>query len=204
MKMFNRPPKEVPIPDTAISHEQAEVEAYAMKPLLDESIERGKDAQAAKWLVDNPGKVKDANSTDTLYDDPVNKSKFRTLLPGRSYEDRKSDSKILNQESQDLLAGAEQEATDAGKRFNSGETTDKTTEEQDELAKSRRNELATKLVGGTAPEGWGEPSDRQVEGMASDLQNVDQANQAPKVQEWVWGPAAVEAARRTVENVGKE
>ena len=155
-----RLPKEVPIPDTAISHYQAVEEAYAMKPLLDESIERGKDAQASQVLADPNVATHPEERTHTYYD-PAIGSVNRKVLPGRKREERKTDAKILKQESKDVLELAEQAATEAGEKVSNyyRRSPDLTQEQLDEKAKksaeavvARREALAARLIKGEKTE----------------------------------------------------
>ncbi|MCX6729373.1 MAG: hypothetical protein NTV95_01825 [Candidatus Saccharibacteria bacterium] len=160
MKMFNRPPKEVPIPDTAISHEQAEVEAYAMKPLLDESIERRDDSQASQRLAD-PKLHDHPETTSRVWEDRATGGRIRAVLPGRKREERETDAKILKQESEDVLELAEKAADEAGQKVSNyyRKSPDLTQEQLDEAAKksaeavvARREALAARLIKGEKTE----------------------------------------------------
>ena len=194
MKMFNRPPKEVPIPDTAIGHSQAVEEAYAMKPLLDESIERQKDATASQVLADPNITTHPEERTHTFYD-PAIGSEFREVLPGRKREERKTDAKILKQESEDVLELAEQAATEAGQKVSNyyPKSPDLTQEQLDEKAKksaeavvARREALAARLIKGEKTEEptwydieYGNTHDTEpTEAMKVELEGMDSKNKS--------------------------
>jgi len=195
MKMFNRPPKEVPIPDTAIGHSQAVEEAYAMKPLLDESIERQKDATASQVLADPNITTHPEERTHTFYD-PAIGSEFREVLPGRKRKERETDAKILKQESEDVLELAEQAATEAGQKVSNyyPKSPDLTQEQLDEAAKksaeavvARREALAARLIKGEKTEDdnlwydieYGNNHDTEpTEAMKVELEGMDSKNKS--------------------------
>ena len=197
-----RLPKEVPIPDTAISHYQAVEEAYAMKPLLDESIERGKDAQASQVLADPNVATHPEERTHTYYD-PAIGSVHRKVLPGRKREERKTDAKILKQESKDVLELAEQAATEAGEKVSNyyRRSPDLTQEQLDEKAKksaeavvARREALAARLIKGEKTEEptwydieYGFDHDNEpTEVMKVELEGMDSENKS--ASEWAKRP----------------